>query len=281
MRVFFLLLSTLANAFAGDQREKPDVFLPSNYANAQKLPLVLLLHGYSGNAKLIDSYFGLSAKVDRGFILVVPNGLKDSSGLRYWNASDGCCDFDHVSSDDVGYLLDLVEKVKKQYSIDEKKIYVMGHSNGGFMAYRMACDPRISIAGIVSFAGAMPIDTSLCSPAKPVSVLQIHALDDDTIHYQGDPVGYERLKPYPSEPTTVSFWTNKNKCTGKTNLPQRLDLTLSIPGEDTDLTEWIGCAPGSSVKEWTIQAYSSWLHSAHTPFLRDEFSDLILEHIFR
>ena len=39
------------------------------------------------------------------------------------------------------------------YTIDEKRIWAFGHSNGGFMVNRMACDMADKIAGIVSMAG--------------------------------------------------------------------------------------------------------------------------------
>src|SRR5205085_1985187 len=71
------------------------------------------------------------------------------------------------------------------YSVDPRRIFVVGHSNGGFMAYRMACDHSDTVAAIVSVAGAMYDDARKCRAAHPVSVLQVHGPPDNVIPYQG------------------------------------------------------------------------------------------------
>src|SRR5258706_3929439 len=82
----------------------------------------------------------------------------------------------------------------------------MGHSNGGFMSHRLACDaPRI--AAIVSLAGAVWNDPSKCKPAGPVSILEVHGNADLTINYNG---GQKKGYTYPPAHTTVATWAGKN-----------------------------------------------------------------------
>ncbi|MGZ3718260.1 MAG: alpha/beta hydrolase family esterase, partial [Bdellovibrionota bacterium] len=254
-----LLLTTLilllsANAFA---REEAKIFLPPNYDASKSYPLVVLLHGYAETAGFIDKYFGFSAEVSRGYILVVPSGNIDSNDRRFWNASEGCCDFDHTNPDDVGYILALVKEIQVKYHVDSKQIFAAGHSNGAFMAHRLGCIANSPFSAIVSFAGAISLDPALCNPSHPVDVLQIHAIDDDTIKFEGDPRGYDKLKPYPSTKETLGFWIRYQSCGDARTLPEKIDLTISIPGADTAVTQLQGCRNNSRVELWTIQPHSS------------------------
>jgi polyhydroxybutyrate depolymerase len=121
--------------------ERPvTVVVPSSY-DGSPTPLVVLLHGYGASAVLQDIYFGLSALAEsRGFVLALPDGTLDTSGRRFWNAGDACCDFGEAEVDDVGYLTSVLDELEASYAIDPKRVFFVGHSNGGFMSYRMACD---------------------------------------------------------------------------------------------------------------------------------------------
>lgn len=268
---FILFLSQAEAAL----REEPKVVLPPQYSAEQSWPLVVLLHGYASNSDLINAYFGLGKAVNRGFILVVPNGHTNRERNQFWNASPACCDFEHENHDDVGYLLEVVNVMKSKFNIDENRIFAVGHSNGGFMAHRLACDIRSPFSAIVSLAGV--IAGTNCRAPKPVSVLQIHAVDDDTIKFEGDKVGFPNLQPYPGVKETMNVWAKKNTCGKASIAPKTIDLVSSIPGADTSVTSWQNCRENSRVELWTIKAYSAPGHSAHSPGLGKEFTSRILD----
>ena len=90
----------------------------------------------------------------RGVITAYPDGTTDSTGSQFWNATDACCNFDGSSVDDSKYLVGVVAAIKAHVAVDPKRIYVMGHSNGGFMSYRTACDHADVFAAIISLAAA-------------------------------------------------------------------------------------------------------------------------------
>src|SRR5262249_24604332 len=140
--------------------------VPSGYTGTSPVPFVLLLHGYGADADTQDTYFGLSQLAQqRGFILAKPNGLINYVNERFWNATDACCGYDGPPTDDVFYLTAVMDGVRLRYNIDPSRVFVVGHSNGGFMAHRMACDRADRIAGIVSLAGAQWFDLSKCQPS--------------------------------------------------------------------------------------------------------------------
>jgi polyhydroxybutyrate depolymerase len=156
------------------------VHVPSGYDAAAPAPLIVLLHGYTSSGAGQDTYMQVSALKDAyGFILVAPDGTREAGGNRprFWNASAACCNFSDSEVDDVAYLAGLIDAIKADYAIDDKRVYLFGHSNGGFMSYRLAHEHGGAIAAIASLAGA---DQSRPRPAppEPVHVLQIHGTAD-------------------------------------------------------------------------------------------------------
>ncbi|MBU6161271.1 MAG: prolyl oligopeptidase family serine peptidase, partial [Myxococcales bacterium] len=212
------------------------LFLPSDYTREREYPLVLLLHGYGAGALAQNAYLGVSAFVDElDFVLVIPDGTQDDGGRRFWNATPACCDFNGENVDDVGYLSGLVEEVMAGVRIDTGRVYSFGHSNGGFMSYRLACDRSDLFTAIASLAGASFVDESLCQPATlAVSVLQIHGTLDDTIAYDGGNTVVGRDYSYPSAQGSVELHAELAGCdVDASEAGDALNVENTIPGDET------------------------------------------------
>lgn len=223
------------------------VIRPSDYDPGQAYPLVIILHGYMHFGDGVASYFGFPSYVDaRDFLLVVPDGTVDQDGARFWNATQACCDFYGSGVDDVGYLTGLITEAKARFNVDPERVIVVGHSNGGFMAYRMACEASEHVTGVVSVAGAMPTEAEGCDPAVPaVNVLQVHGTADDTIFFDGD-VGY------PGAEASLERWRTFAGC-GETPMEGTpLNLDAQAPGAETTVTMWSGCSGGVAAELWTM-----------------------------
>jgi polyhydroxybutyrate depolymerase len=250
-----------AGADAGGAQPDPLVLarpfglvVPAGYTGATPVPLVVLLHGYTATAASQDAYFRLSQLAqERTFLLALPNGTVDERGQQFWNATDACCGFGKTV-DDVAYLTAVIDDVKARYAVDPKRVFLVGHSNGGFMSHRLACDRASRIAGIVSLAGAAWADPSRCSPSEPVSVLQVHGSLDAIIRYDGGSVGIG-APPYPAAVDTVGAWAVKNGCTGAALAPVagNLDLVGDLPLAETERAAFGGCPPGGAAELWTIR----------------------------
>lgn len=224
--------------------------VPSSY-DGSPMPLVLLLHGYGANATLQNGYFKLSTAAEaKGFLYAYPNGTMDPGGSRFWNATDACCNFYGSTVDDVAYLHAVIDDMKSQYNVDPKRVFIVGHSNGAFMAYRLACDLADVVTGIAGVAGATWDDTALCQPSQPVTVLHIHGTEDDTILYDGGTAG----APYPGAVESTSIWAAYNGCTPpSTSLPP-IDIDSFLAGAETTVDDYsAGCQAGSGVQLWSIQ----------------------------
>ena len=246
-----------------------DLFVPPGYSAGTPTPLVIMLHGYSASADLQEAYFRLRPAAEaEGFLYARPDGTKDNLGNRFWNATDACCNLGHADVDDVAYLTAVLDDIEASYTVDRKRVFVVGHSNGGFMAHRLACDRADRIAAIVSFAGATWADPSLCTPSRPVSMLQIHGTADAVILYNGGrSVGADG--PYPAASTTAATWRRKNGCTG-TAAAGRIDLAADVLGAETTVDRASGCPAGGAVELMSIQGGS------HVPALsQPDFRDTV------
>ncbi len=242
----------------GDQRPA-DVYVPRDYTIEQEWPLAILLHGYGASAFLQRGYLNVPPLVDElGFIFITPDGLVDDRGSQFWNAFPECCDRFGTEVDDVAYLTGLIDEAEERYAIDRERIYFFGHSNGGFMSYRMACELGDRVAGIASLAGAMTSSAELCVDTGPVHVLQIHGTEDDSVLYSA------------AEPS-ASFWAERNGCGDASPLADR-DLIVR-DGEDTEVLGW-DCPDDAQVEMWTI------VNGSHLPAINQDFSRQMLTWLF-
>jgi polyhydroxybutyrate depolymerase len=252
----------------GDRPVK--MYIPSGYDGTKAAPLVVLLHGYGATGAVQEGYFKLKPVADeRGFIYAVPDGTVDATGKQFWNATDACCGFG-AAVDDSAYLSGVIDEIEKAYKVDAKRVYVVGHSNGGFMSYRMACDHADQIAAIVSLAGATFNDDSKCKPTEPVSVAQIHGTADTTIQYGGG-VTIANLM-YPGAVKTVETWAAHDGCEGQPSDGGTLDIEGAIAGQETKVSVYgTGCMAGGHAELWTVEG------GGHIPSLSGDFAPNVFD----
>ena len=246
------------------------IHVPGSYDPAKPAPLVILLHGYTASGARQEMYLKFTPESERrGFLYAYPDGQVDSRSNRYWNATDACCDLDDSKVDDSTYLSKVIEKIQASYRVDAKRVYLVGHSNGAFMAFRMACDHADQITAIVALNGATWHDASRCQPSGPVSVLDIRSTEDQTIRYGG---GNIRNNPYPSAAQTDADWVRFDRCANRATKAPAFDLVSNLPGAETKVTRYTtGCAGGSVVEAWTIDG------GVHVPTFGPTFASSVMD----
>ena len=139
-------------------------------AGTHRTPLIVSLHGFGGNSADHITYVPLHERVNAdGFALLLPNGILDDEGNRFWNPTDG--EFKNTEKsgksgeDDVAYLTELVAEAKKIK--DFGPVYFFGYSNGGFMSYHVACKGLPGLRAVASLAGTSYVEDSSCDGAPP------------------------------------------------------------------------------------------------------------------
>jgi polyhydroxybutyrate depolymerase len=164
-----------------------------------------MLHGGFGDGRQAESSYGWDAQADAArFAVVYPDGVG-----RAWNVGGGCCGLPASSGiDDVAFITAVVGDVSRLLSVDARRVYATGISNGGMLAYRLACDTTL-------FAAIGPDSATLlgaCPSPAPVSVIHIHGTADHNIPYDGGRgSGYAKIDG-PSVPSVIASWRRADGC---------------------------------------------------------------------
>ncbi len=176
------------------------LYVPDSYDGSFSVPVVLNFHGFSGDAYQYMNEADMRRLAEaETFILIYPQGL-DLDGEPHWNACPNGGD-NKSDIDDFGFIETLVEEVSSNYNIDLERIYAVGYSNGGMMAYGLANHKSELIAAVASVSGAMLDCTGPTS--HPMPVIHLHGTDDFDLPYNGN-------NYYNSVQNTLDYWTNFN-----------------------------------------------------------------------
>lgn len=271
-----VLLATLA-ACGGGSSSPPDALpttlggdrpvklqVPPNVEPGKTYPLVLVLHGYGVDGYVQQRVLQLATlPADHGAFVLAPDGTIDSTDHRFWNADPVCCNMDGSTVDDVAYLGGLLDTVIAERPIDRSRVFVVGHSNGAFMAYRLACDRSDVVTAIAGLAGAASSTASNCNPTHPVAILHMHGTLDDMIPYDGADLPGGLHMPGAIE--SVTQWAGHDACTGARSNTGMIDVDQSISDAETTTSSFAGCPTGAAVELWTIAG------AGHVPDLPPAF----------
>ena len=244
----------------GPSNRQANLRMPGNHDYSRPLPLVVSLHGYSGNGWSNAAYMHHFDSIhENEHLLLYPDGTINLVGMRYWNATDGCCQFSG-DVDDANYLLSLINEAIQNYGADPDGIVITGLSNGGFMSHRMACDAGGSIRAIVALNGVTWDDFSKCPDTGRPDILHVHSTADTVIAYNGGAIWGS---DYPSATETVGYWADRSGCDSTWTYLGTRDLSGNDGVEESDEFEFLNCNSGNRVAHWRINGGS------HVPSLND------------
>jgi polyhydroxybutyrate depolymerase len=206
------------------------VHVPKSYRGAPT-PMLVALHGGGGDAdfQADDSKYKLISKSEAaGFIAVFPNGYSrfESGALATWNAGTCCGAAQKNNIDDVGFIREVIHRVERQASIDPKRIFATGMSNGAMMSWRLACDAP-EIRAIAPVEGTD--NTTSCRPSHPVGVIEFHAADDPNVPFNGGVGTGPSHTGFVSVPATQAKWVQLNRA------EPAAKRVLTVPGAHCDL----------------------------------------------
>ena len=193
----FDLHPLLDNDVNGRSREYI-LHVPPSYNGKVAAPLVIVLHGAVQGAANAQQMSGMSSLADQqNFIAVYPNG---TGRLVTWNAGNCCGYAQRENVDDIAFLRALVAKLQKNYSIDARRIYVAGISNGAMMSYRAACEMSDVVAAVAPVEGAQNVP---CKPSAPVSLIVFHGTADRLVPYNGGSTPFRSARTATTLPSPI------------------------------------------------------------------------------
>jgi len=174
------------------------------------VPLVFILHGLGETGAL---WYGVASYIaSQGIVTVRPESgtFLNNSGTGYvklWNAI-----LDSTRYDDVQFISDIIDYMLMNYDfIDYSKIYVLGYSNGGYMAYRLACDLSYRITAFSSIAGNMFLDDEFdcIDQSRDIPIFHVHGTEDPINSYYPGGNGVDIIDDqYLTIVESIEFWSN-------------------------------------------------------------------------
>jgi polyhydroxybutyrate depolymerase len=143
------------------------VHVPATYRPQTPSPLVIMVHGGGGTSRAAMWETGWAVKADKeGFLVVFPNAMaRDparrssfASNPQLWN--DGSDRFypGQKAADDAGFIAAMLDDLAARFTLDERRIFLTGFSNGASMSFRVGAELSDRIAAIAPVAGALWFD---------------------------------------------------------------------------------------------------------------------------
>jgi poly(3-hydroxybutyrate) depolymerase/peptidoglycan/LPS O-acetylase OafA/YrhL len=235
-------ISTVTSTMqVGSTTRSYTVLTPAKTALPASAPIIMVLSGLNASqdqeiARDQLTPFARAGKAE----LVYPLAYRKS-----WNAI-GCCSWAaRADVNDTGFIEALAKKVDPG---NTRPIYLMGYSNGGRLAYTIACTDPLLFDGIAAVkADPMP----WCDIVVPQKILQVASTDDTDVPYATGEKGHFRETPAALVQNT-SLKT-ADGCATRAESSSTGNMTL---------TTWPDCLDGSSV---TFAVYTAGVHSYPRP----------------
>lgn len=204
-----------ANQFKyGNERRRYIIYLPEAYHKKtdKTFPVVFNFHG--GGMTMTEQMFysGMNHTAEKHqFIVVYPQGIKQD-----WNVGFDMS-YQH-GHDDIGFVKALLEKLSKEYRIDNDRLYATGLSRGGFFCHRLAAELPEKFAAIASIGGPIPDSVIYFHQKKvPVAAMMVHGTLDEVVKYEG------KTNAYQSATATYEYWKKYNGLPGSKEIITKIN----------------------------------------------------------
>jgi len=202
--------------------------LPTNYSGNTPTPLVINLHGGSGNYLSVQGFTEMDFFSNYyEFITVYPQGIGVAPPGFSWADGRGTS-ADAAGIDDVGFISNLIDSLKTDYNIDSNKIYICGFSNGAFMTQRLSCEIPDKFAAVGALGCSL--DTVLfntCNPSRAIPMMYVSGTEDPEVPFGGGQMNNPAVLPIVPVDSAVQFWVNNNNCQTSENMINIPDTSQS------------------------------------------------------
>ncbi len=186
---------------AADEIMPYRIFVPTSYSAKKPLPLIVALHGLGATEdSFFESYGGTLPKLaeQRGYIIAAPLGYRVDGGygvaLGGGGGDPAVVRSRALSEQDV---MQVLAAVRERYAIDERRIYLMGHSMGAIGTWAIAAKTPAQWSALGVFSGF-----GVASTAKTIGNIPqfvVHGDADPTVPVGGSRVMIAALKTVGAE----------------------------------------------------------------------------------
>ena len=183
------------------------------------VPLVVNMHGRNNTlyAQMYISEMSSFAN-SQNIAVAYPQGI-NSWGVPAWNSGVW---WDNSIYDDVGHINTLIDSVVSNFDIDTNRIYACGFSNGGFMAYDLACELSDRIVAFGSVSGNFMMNSNQdCTNEREIPIIHIHGTDDFIVRYYPPTIDFSMTAL-----EAMDWWSVENNLTEQSYLQLNNNVTF-------------------------------------------------------
>jgi len=224
--------------------------VPPAYTPARKWPVVVMFHGGGGTARIAMRETGWVDKADKeGFLAVFPEGTPPDASRparfrdnpQTWNDGSKRANVGAVERGeaDVEFVSMMLADMKAHFSVDERRIYATGFSNGASMTFRVAREISPLIAAAAPVAGSDWLEDKI--PVRPVPLLYITGTADPLNPVEGGEIhiGQKVFGTKPAVREMIGNWAKILGCSDETRVVYAKDgvtgTAYGLPGEAAKL----------------------------------------------
>lgn len=200
----------------GGLRRYYEVHVPPSYRPGTPTPALLVLHGGGGNPSGMRWQANMEKEADdHGYILIYPAGTHHlfRDKFLFWNVGPKRKNPKRQNVDDVAFLEKVLDDAGQFFTLDEKRLYATGISNGSHMSYRLACESE-RIAAIAPVGGQEELGRYYQAPSRGLPIMHFHGEQDHWAHYHGGMTGASGFVSRQLPPVTdfIETWVKTNGC---------------------------------------------------------------------
>ena len=200
---------------------------PAQFSNTSRTPMVIVFSGKGSDGASIKTVADFH---DDSVLSVYPDPLIGTDGHQAWQGAP----YSPVGVSDVRFVRDMMHQISANYCVDSSRIYTVGMSNGGGIAWLSACYMSDTIAATATISGAYYGNYQRCPEnRKPLSILAVHGKLDQQVPYKGD-----LSRGLPPVTAWVRARAQDEGCVAKPSIQSARNYTI---------TTWEPCAGNSTV----------------------------------
>ncbi len=231
------------------------LLVPLSLNESGNVPLVVDIHGGGDDMyqqRWTSDFANIS--MEQGFIVAYPQGHNDLWNMG-WNPITCSVGIVCPEEDDVGFILQMVDTIMQNHSIDNSRIYLTGWSNGCGMTQRLA----VEASDIFAAAGCMSMYRFAEAPSDylPIPFIEVHGLLDEIVQYATTAHSAPFFGPEKGAIQNLESWAELNGCQGTT--PEVLESQ-----DDYDIRGYTKCENETQVMLVTM------FFAAHNPYEHDD-----------
>jgi polyhydroxybutyrate depolymerase len=254
------------------QSRKFHYYMPTGTSTS--LPLVILLHGHGvsidsmtgGNGSKAPYKVWMELAEKDKFIAIYPQGLDGTDGKSGWNDCRGD-NTEVTTADDVKFINSLISLTL--YPADSHRVYVVGSSNGGMMALRMALDSPGTVAGIGAVIASMPAVTECATPTEATAILFINGTSDTLVPYAGGNLDTGKGSVR-SVPDSIQFWISNNSTSSTPSSTTNIPDSNTSDSSTVTFSTYLGGTNGTAVFEYKV------IGGGHLePSIKEQYSSIV------